>query len=175
MERSFCCPSARASPPGAGVDCLWIAAMAPSSFPATLKGGTSSCGSMLPVSRNVHPCGKDELGEREGRGAGVAGVQACCSFTRHHYLSLVTRPRRLVLPHTVSSLSILRDRGDSGDSQKAIQTMLISTSVTLIAVLTTHPSEESARLVHGEPHDVTGAPRRGPRTALARESKFPQK
>ena len=88
-------------------------------------------------------------------GARAAGVQVCCSFTRLHCPCLVTSPGRLVLPHTVSSLSILRDRGDSGDSQKAIQTMLISTSVTLIAVLTTHLSEESARLVHGEPHDVT--------------------
>jgi hypothetical protein len=175
VERSLCCPSARASPPGARVDCPWIAAMAASSFPATLKGGTSSCGSTLPVSRNVHPCGKDELGEREGRGAGAAGVQACCSFTRHHYPSLVTRPRRLVLPHTVSSLSILRDEGDSGDSQQGIKTMPLSTSMTLMAVLTTHPSEESARLVHGERHDVAGAPPRGPRTALSRERKFPEK
>ena len=160
MERPHYCPAARTLPPIARADCGSIAATAPSSFPSSMKGGTSTCGSTPPDSRNAHPRSKGDSSEREGSGAGPAGAQECCSFTRHHCPCLVTRPRRLVLPHTVSSLSILRDRGDSGDSQKAIQTMLISTSVTLMAVLTTHPSEESARLVHGEPHDVTGASRR---------------
>jgi len=69
----------------------------------------------------------------------------CCSFTRHHCPCLVTRPRRLMLPHTVSSLSILRDRGGV-DSQQAIQTMPPSTSATLMVVLTTHRSEGLARV-----------------------------
>ena len=99
----------------------------------------------------------------------------CCSFTRHLCPCLTTRPHTLVLPHAVSSLMILRDRGDSGDSQKAIQTMLISTSVTLMAVLTTHPSEESARLVHGERHDVAIHHLESTSDGRSRESKFPEK
>ena len=80
-----------------------------------------------------------------------------CSFTRHHCPCLVARPRRLVLPHAVSSLSILRDRGDGGDSQKGIQAMPPSTSATLMVVLTTHQSEGLVRGVHGERHDVATA------------------
>eukprot|EP00966_Prymnesium_polylepis_P333505 7388967-Prymnesium_polylepis.1 len=75
MERPHCFPAARPLPPGARADCRSIAATAPSSFPASMKGGTSTCGSTAPDSRNAHPCGKGESGEREGRGAGAAGVQ----------------------------------------------------------------------------------------------------
>ena len=162
MERPHCFPAARPLPPGARADCRSIAATAPSSFPASMKGGTSTCGSTAPDSRNAHPCGKGESGEREGRGAGAAGVQVCCSFTKHHCPCLITRPRRLVLPHTVSSLSILRDRGDGGDSQQGTQEMQPSTFATLMVVLTAHRSEGLVRVVHGERHDVATAPPRGP-------------
>ena len=126
------------------------------------------------LARRVHAANVSQA-DWAGSVASAAGVQVCCSITRRHSPCLSTTLRMLVLPHAVSSLMILRDRGDSGDSQQAIQTMPLSTSVTLMAVLTTHPSEESARFVHGEPHDVAGAPPRGPRTALARKSKFPEK
>ena len=175
MERPHCCPAARALPPSARAVCRLIAAMAPSSFPARLKGGTSTCGSTRSDSRNVHTCGKGESSEREGSGADVASVQVCRSFTRQHFLCLATRPHRLVLPHAVSSLAILRDRGDGGDSQQVIQMIPPSTSATLMMILTTHRSEDLMRDVHGERHDVAGAPPRGPRKALARESKLPQK
>ena len=128
----------------------------------------------LTLARRVHAANVSQA-DWVGSGASAEGVQVYCNITRLHFTCLSTTLRTLVLPHAVSSLMILRDRGNSGDSQQAIQTMPLSTSMTLMAVLTTHPSEESARLVHGEPHDVTGAPRRGPRTALARESEFPQK
>ena len=141
VERTHCCPAARLLSPSARVDCQSIAATAASSFRAGMKGGTSTCESTLPDSRNAHPCSKGESGEREGSSAGAAGVQVHCSTNWLHSPCLITTPRTLVLPHTVSSLSILRDRGDSGDSQKAIQTMLISTYVTLMAVRTTHRSE----------------------------------
>ena len=98
-----------------------------------------------------------------------------CSITTLHYPCSTTTPCMLLLQHAVSSLMILRDRGDSGDSQKAIQTMLISTSVTLMAVLTTHPSEESARLVHGERHDVAIHHLESTSDGRSRESKFPEK
>ena len=112
---------------------------------------------------------KGESGEWEGSGAGAAGVQVDCSITRRHCRSLITTPRSLVLPHAVSSLFILRDRGDGGDSQKGIQTMPPSTAVTLMVVLTTHRSERLVRDVHGERHDVamhhlestSGGPERG--------------
>ena len=72
------------------------------------------------------------------------------------------------MPHTVSSLSILRDRGDRGDSQKGIQTMPPSTSATLMVVMTTHLSDGLVRDVHGERHGVAtalGAVIRQPPTA----------
>ena len=110
MERPHCCPAARALPPSARAVCRLIAATAPSSFPARLKGGTSTCGSTPSDSRNVRTCGKGESSEREGSGAGVASVQVCCSFTRQHSLCLATRLHGLVLSHAVSSIAILRDR-----------------------------------------------------------------
>jgi hypothetical protein len=64
MERPHCCPAARALPPSARAVCRLIAATAPSSFPARLKGGTSTCGSTPSDSRNVHTCGKGESSER---------------------------------------------------------------------------------------------------------------
>ena len=129
---------------------------------------------LLTLARRVHPANVSQA-DWVGSGASAEGVQVYCNITRLHCPCLSTTLRTLVLPHAVSFLMILRDRGNSGDSQQAIQTMPLSASMTLMAVLTTHPSEESARLVHGEPHDVTGAPRSGPLTATARESKFPQK
>ena len=63
-----------------------------------------------------------------------------------------------MLPHTVSSLSILRDRGDGGDSQQGTQAMPPSTSATLMVVLTTHQSEGLLSVVHGERHDVGETP-----------------
>ena len=175
VERPHSCPAACWLSPSARVDCQSIAATAASSFPAGMKGGTSTCETKLPDSRNARPCGKGESGEREGSSAGDAGVQVHCSINWLHSPCLITTPRTLVLPHAVSSLMILRDRGDSGDSQKAIQTMLISTSVTLMAVLTTHPSEESARLVHGERHDVAIHHLESTSDGRGRESKFPEK
>ena len=121
MERPHYCPAARTLPPIARADCGSIAATAPSSFPASMKGGTSTCGSTPPDSRNAHPRSKGDSSEREGSGVGAAGVQVCCSFTRHHCPCLVTRPRRLVLPHAVSYLSILQDRGDSGDNAATVR------------------------------------------------------
>ena len=171
MERPHCCPAARALPPSARAVCRLIAATAPSSFPARLKGGTSTCGSTPSDSRNVRTCGKGESSEREGSGAGVASVQVCCSFTRQHFLCLATRPHRLVLSHAVSSLAILRDSGDGGDSQQIIQTIPPSTSATLIMILTMHRSEDLMRDVHGERHDVAGAPPRGPCTRKQTSSK----
>jgi hypothetical protein len=171
VERPHCCPSARVLPPNARAGCRSIAATATSSFPASVKGGTSTCGSTASDSRKAHPCGKGESGEREGSGAGAAGVQVHFSTTRRHCPCLITTPRTLVLPHAVSSLMILRDRGDGGDSQKSIQAMQPSTSATLMVVLTTHRSEESARFVHGERREVATAPPRGLTTASGRENK----
>ena len=162
MERPHCCPAARTLPPIARAGCGSIPATAPSSFPASMKGGTSTCGSTPPDSHNAHPRGKGDSSEREGSGASAAGAQVCCSFTRHHCPCLVTGPRRLVLPHAVSFLSILQDRGDSGNSQKGTQAMPPSTSATLMVVLTTHRSEGLVRVVHGERHDVATAPPRSP-------------
>ena len=119
MERPHYWPAARTLPPIARADCGSIAATAPSSFPASVKGGTSSCGSMPADSRNAHPRGKGDPSEREGSGAGAAGVQVCCSFIRHHCPCLVTRLRRLVLPHAVSSLSILQDSATAATVRKA--------------------------------------------------------
>ena len=104
-------------------------------------------------------------------GARAAGVRVCCSFTRLHRMCLTTSPGRLVLPHTVSSLLILRDRGDVGDSQKGIQTMPPSTSATLMVVMTTHLSKGVVRDVHAERHGVATAPPRAHRTRLRRDSK----
>ena len=159
MERPHCCPAARTLPPIARADCGSIPATAPSSFPASMKGGMSTCGSTPPDSRNAHPCGKGDSSEREGSGASAAGVQVCCRFTRHHCPCLVTRRRRLVLLHAVSFVSILQDRGDGGDSQKGTQAMPPSTSATLMVVLTTHRSKGLVRVVHGERHDATAPPR----------------
>ena len=53
--RPHCCLAARAWPPNARADYPLVAPTAPSSFPASVKGGTSSCGSTPPDSRNVHP------------------------------------------------------------------------------------------------------------------------
>jgi hypothetical protein len=97
--------------------------------------------------------------------ARAAGVQVCCSFTRLHCPCLITSPGRLLLPHAVSSLMILRDRGDVSDSQQGIQTMPPSTSATLMVVLTTHPSEGLVRDVDGERHGVVTVPPRGHATA----------
>jgi len=171
VERPHCCPAARWLPPSARADCQSIAVMAPSSFPASTKGGTSTCTATLPDSRNAHSCGTSESGEWEGSGAGAAGVQVDCSIIRRHCRSLTTTPRSLVLPHAVSSLSILRDRGDGGDSQKGIQTMPPSTSATLTVVLTTHPSDGLVKDDHGERHGVATAPPRAHRTRLRRDSK----
>ena len=162
MERPHCCPAARTLPPIARADCGSIPATAPSSFPASMKGGTSTCGSTPPDSRNAHPRGKGDSSDWEGSGASAAGVRVCCSFTRHHCPCLVTRPCRWVLPHAVSSLSFLRDRGNGGDSQQGFQVMPPSTSATMMVVLTTHRSEGLVRGVHGERHDVAGAPPRSP-------------
>jgi hypothetical protein len=75
VERPHSCPAARTLPPTARANCLSITSKAPSSFPANAKGGTSSFGSTTPDSRNGSPCGKRELGEWEGSGAGAACVQ----------------------------------------------------------------------------------------------------
>ena len=132
---------------------------AASSFPASLKGGTGTCGSTVPTSFNAHPCGKGEPSERKRSGAGAAGVQVRCSITRLHYPCSDTTPCTLLLPHAVSSLMILRDRGDVSDSQQGIKTMPPSTSATLMVVLATHPSEGLVRDVDGERHgDVTVPP-----------------
>ena len=125
----------------------------------------------VPDSRNAHSCGTSESGEWEGSGAGAAGVQVDCSIIRRHCRSLTTTPRSLVLPHAVSSLSILRDRGDGGDSQEGIQTMPPSTSATLTVVLTTHPSDGLVKDDHGERHGVATAPPRAHRTRLRRDRK----
>ena len=124
----------------------------------------------LTLARRVHPANVSQA-DWVGSGASAEGVQVYCNITRLHFPCLSTTLRTLVLPHAVSSLAILRDRGDGGDSQKNIQTIPPSTSATLMMTLTTHRSEDLMRDVHGERHDVAGAPPRGPRTALARESK----
>ena len=169
------CPTACAMPPGARANCPSIAATAPSTFPANVKSGTSSCGSTPADSRNAHPCGKSESSEREGSETGAAGVQVYCSFTRLHCPCLVARPRRLESPHAMSSLSILRDRGDGGDSQKGTMAMRPSTSATLIMVLTTHRSECLVRLVHDERHDVIAAPPRRRTCASFTREQSPEK
>jgi hypothetical protein len=117
------------------------------------------------------PCGKREPSEWKGSEAGAVCVQVRWGITRHHCPCLITAPRRLVLTHGVSSLMLLRDRGDGGDSQQAIQTMLLSTSVTLMVVLATHWSEGLVRVVHGDRHDVATVPPRAHRTRLRRDSK----
>ena len=145
-------------------------ATAPGSFPASEKGGTSTCGSTAPDSRKAHPRCKGESGERQKSGSGAAGVRVCCSITKLYCTCLNRRPRELVLPHAVSSLSFLRDRGDSGDSQQGTQAMPPSTSATMMVVLTTHQSEALVRGVHGERHDVaTAPPREGAAASFTRE------
>ena len=99
-------------------------------------------------------------GKEAGRVPQVFKVH--CSFTRQHGPCSILRPPGLLLPHAVSSLFILRDRGDGGDSQKGTQAMRPSTSVTLMVVLATHRSEGLVRGVHGERHDVAGVPPRSP-------------
>jgi hypothetical protein len=150
VERPHCCPAARVLPPNARAHCRSMGATAASSFPASLKGVTRTCGSTAPTSFNAHPCGKGEPSERERSGAGAAGVQVHCSITRLHYPCSVTTPCTLLLPHAVSPLMILRDRGDVSDSQQSIQTMPPSTFATLMVVMTTHLSEGLVRDVHGE-------------------------
>ena len=103
--------------------------------------------------------------------AGAAGVQVHCSITTLHYTCLITSPCTLLLPHAVSSLSILRDRGDGGDSQQGFQTMPLSTSATLMVVMTTHLSEGLVRDVHAERHGVATVPPRAHRTSSRRHSK----
>jgi hypothetical protein len=166
VERPHCCPATRALPPNARAHCRSIGATAASSFPASLKGGTRTCGSTAPTSRNVHPCGKGEPSERERSGAGAAGVQVHCSITTLHYPCSITTPCTLLLPHAVSSLMILRDRGDVSDSQKGIQTMPLSTSATFMVLMTTHLSEGLVRDVHAERHGVATVPPRAHRTRL---------
>ena len=171
VERTHSFPAARTLPPTARAKCLSIAATAPGSVPANAKGGTSSCGSTPPDSRNAYPCGKGEPSERQRSGAGDVGVQVYCSITRLHCPCLITSPGRLVLPHIMSSLLILRDRGDISDSQQGIQTMLPSTSATLTVVLTTHLSDGLVKDDHGERHGVATAPPRAHRTRLRRSNK----
>ena len=98
-----------------------------------------------------------------------------CNFTRQHGPCSILRPRGLLLPHVVSSLFILRDRGDGGDSQKGTQAMRPSTSVTLMVVLATHRSEGLVRGVHGERHDVIIAPPRRRTCASFTQGQFPEK
>ena len=174
LERSHCCPATRALPPKARAHCQSIGATAANSFPASLKGGTRTCGSTAPTSRNVHPCGKDESSERERSGAGAAGVQVHCSITTLHYPCSITTPCTLLLPHAVSSLMILRGRGDGGDSQQGTQIMPPSTSATLMVVLTTHRSKGLVRDVHAERQDVDPASRRGPMESIATQKQFAQ-
>ena len=171
VERSHCCPAARALPPNARAHCRSIGTTAASSFPASLKGGTRTCGSTAPTSRNVQPYGKGEPSEQERSAAGAAGVQVHCSITTLHYPCSITTPCMLLLQHAVSSLMILRDRGDGGDSQQGFQTMPPSTSATLMVVLTTHLSEGLVRDVHAERHGVATAPPRAHRTSSRRHSK----
>ena len=122
----------------------------------------------------AHPHGKGESGEHEKSGAAAAGVRVCCSITKLYCPCLNRRPRALVLPHAVSSLSILRDRGDVSDSQQGIQTMPPSTSATLMVVLTTHRSDGLVRVVHGERHDVATAPPRSPSGQASHDLVLPQ-
>ena len=166
VQRPHWCSAARALSPSARADYRSIAATAQSSFSASVKGGTSTCGSAAPDSRKVYPCDKGETGERERSGAGATGVRVYCSITRLHRPCLNTCPRKLMLPHAVSSLSILQDRGDVGDSEKGIQTISPSTCATLRVVMTTHLSEGLVRDVHGERHGVATVPPRAHRTRL---------
>ena len=118
-------------------------------------------------------CGKGEPSEQKRSGAGAAGVQVRCSITRLHYPCSDTTPCTLLLPHVVSSLMILRDRGDVSDSQQGIKLMPPSTSATLMVVLTTHPSEGSVRDVDGERHGDVTVPPRGHATASCTSDKVP--
>ena len=72
---------------------------------------------------------------------------------------------------TPCHLSQSCETGDGGDSQQIIQTIPTSTSATLIMILTMHRSEDLMRDVHGERHDVAGAPPRGPCTRKQTSSK----
>ena len=162
------------SPRVARAHCLSIGVTAASSFPASLKGGTGTCGSTAPTSFNAHPCGKGEPSERKRSGAGAAGVQVRCSITRLRYPCSDTTPCTLLLPHAVSSLMILRDRGDVSDSQQGIKLMPPSTSATFMVVLTTHPSEGLVRDVHAERHDVATVPPRAHQTSSRRDRQSTQ-
>ena len=118
----------------------------------------------LTLARRVHAANVSQA-DWVGSGASAEGVQVYCNITRLRCPCLSTTLRTLVLPHAVSYLSILQDRGDSGDRQKGIQTMPPSTSATLVVVLTTHLSEGLVRDVHGERHGVATAAPRGHATA----------
>ena len=59
------------------------------------------------------------------------------------------------------------NRGDGGDSQQGVETMLPSTSATLIVVLTTHLSEGLVRVVHDECHGVAVALWQGTASAIS--------
>ena len=55
VEWSHCCPAARVLPPNARTGCQSIAATAPGSFPASEKGGMSTCGSTrLILAKGIH-------------------------------------------------------------------------------------------------------------------------
>ena len=104
-------------------------------------GRRPPCESTPLDSRNPHPCGQGESGEQEGRGTRAAGGSSVSQLHRTLYFPcLITAQRTLLLPHTVSSLSIVRDRGAMAEgvsnparrSQQSGQTISAPTSATLI-------------------------------------------
>jgi len=99
----------------------------------------------------------------------VPQVFKCTAASPHFIIRARSRllaRSTLLLPHAVSSLMILRDRGDVSDSQKGIQTMPLSTSATFMVLMTTHLSEGLVRDVHAERHGVATVPPRAHRTRL---------
>ena len=113
-----------------------------------------------------------KVSQASGKGAGqVSQVFKCVVVSPDNISCAWPRVCTGWCCRTPCHLSQSCETGDGGDSQQIIQTIPTSTSATLIMILTMHRSEDLMRDVHGERHDVAGAPPRGPCTRKQTSSK----
>ena len=113
-----------------------------------------------------------KVSQASGKGAGqVSQVFKCVVVSPDNISCAWPRVCTGWCCRTPCHLSQSCETGDGGDSQQIIQTIPPSTSATLIMILTMHRSEDLMRDVHGERHDVAGAPPRGPCTRKQTSSK----
>ena len=110
-ERPHCCPAARMLLPSARAHRRSIAVTVPSSFPVRFEGGTSTCGSTLPDTRNAHRCGPRSAG-RVGTERGRCRRRS--SRSKHHQTSLPVLDHNsahaAAATHRVISLDPVRQR-----------------------------------------------------------------